>query len=187
MSIRIGQREQLIAAVVLLAAVLLGSLLVLRPMVARARVLRSQVLAKETELQAAQDLVGRLAELRRDNEVLQARLGVGTVSTADMIGKLNRLAQTAGVNVTNTKPSEAKEIEFYHELKIEIWFEGDIGSVVRFCYSLMSDSGVLDVRQFTARPKQGSDDVLSCSADVFSVFVTEPRRGNREPPASTST
>ena len=80
MRIRIGQREQLIAAAVLLAVVLFGSLLVLRPTIARARVLRSQVRAKETELQSARELVGRLNELRRENEVFEARLGVGTVS-----------------------------------------------------------------------------------------------------------
>jgi Tfp pilus assembly protein PilO len=102
-----------------------------------------------------------------------------------MIAKMNRLAQTAGVNVTYTEPKEPKEIDFYRELQIEIRFEGDIGSVVRFLYSLMSDAGILDLRQLTIRPKQGSDEDLSCSADVYSVFVTESRRGTREPSEST--
>lgn len=185
MSLRLGPREQLIAAIVALAAVILGCLLFLRPMIERARLLRAEVVAREAELRAGRELVDRLGDLRRDNEVFAVRLGTGTDSTSDMLGKLNRLAQTAGVNVTNTKPSDSKEIEFYRELKIEVWFEGDIGSVVRFLYSLMSDSGIVDVRQLTVRPKQGSDNILSCSADLFSVSAAESRRGVREPAVST--
>lgn len=185
MSIRIQARELGLIAVVLVIVLVVGTFLLLKPMVQRNRALQADLQARQKELGEAVALVDRLADLRRENDVHEARLRTGNESTAELIAKLNRLAQTAGVNLTNTKPSEPKQVEFYRELKVEIWFEGDISPVVRFLYSLMSDSGVLDLRQLTVNPKPGSDTELRCNADIVSIYLPEQARERRDPSLST--
>ncbi len=168
---KLSPREQVLSIVAGVLVVGFGSLLLLRPLVARVRGVDEQVRRREVELQTARAIVGRLDAIRKEYEIHQARLHAGRDTTSDLISVLTRLADTSGVDIVNTRPSEPKTLDFYRELKIAITFEGSISPVVRFLYGLLADEGILDVRRLLIGRKPGAVDLLRCEADVVSVFA----------------
>ncbi len=112
--------------------------------------------AAQRLLDQTDDLNERLARLReqlpqhpRDADV-----------TSQLLRNLQQFADEHGLLLLRREPEPERQIGDLYELAITATWEGELSSLVHFLYALQAQGAIVDVRQLTITPVQGTPNRL---------------------------
>lgn len=112
---------------------------------------------------SAQRLLDQKPEL--DNRLRQLREELpqhpqGTDVTAQLLRNLQQFADQHNLLLLRREPEPERAIGDLYELSITCTWEGELPALVHFFYALQSQGAIVDVRQLTITPVQGSPNRL---------------------------
>jgi Tfp pilus assembly protein PilO len=148
---------------VVLAGLVAFYALVFRPSDARLRQLNEAIASTRSQIKECRDRTNDLPAITRDVEALKLSLrnAKQLVPQADMPKTLGEIAQyghTAGLKSFRYEPDAERPDELFREQPIDITFEGDFMSAVRFLRDTEQMSGLTRVRRMVlknANPRTG--------------------------------
>lgn len=118
-------------------------------------------------LQRRRDLAQRMLDQTEDLEVRLAQLRAalpsypqGTDVTAQILRTLQSTADEHNLLLIRREPEPERAIGDLYELAITTSWEGNLEALVRFLFALHTQGAIVDVRQVTISPVQGSPERL---------------------------
>jgi len=160
---KLNQRESRLA-VITLVAVLIG----LTYWMGEPRYEEWQQNSQEVELlvrrqAAAQRLIDQTGDLNQRLAALREALPRHPRDadvTSQLLRNLQQFADEHGFLLLRREPEPERQIGDLYELAITCTWEGELQSLVHFLYALQSQGAIVDVRQLTITPVQGTPNRL---------------------------
>jgi Tfp pilus assembly protein PilO len=112
---------------------------------------------------AAQRLVEQTGELNQRLDVLREQLPQHPREadvTSQLLRNLQQFADQHGFLLLRREPEPERRIGDLYELAITCTWEGELPSLVHFLYALQTQGAIVDVRQLTITPVQGTPNRL---------------------------
>lgn len=132
-------------------------------------VLQRRQAAAEQLLERGGDPERRLAQLRETLPVYPR----GTDVTAQLLRRLQQVADEHDFLLLRREPEPERAIGDLFELAISCTWEGELSALVHFLYALQAQGAIVDVRQLTVAPVQGSPERLRGTVTVDFAYSRE--------------
>ena len=130
----------------------------------RSLVLEKRMEAEWTRLQADRAII-RQGHMTEDTElVLQdfTQQGTDEQVMSRMLSDIDKAAETLPVRITERKPRQTREEEFYNEFAVDLSLEGELEHIVRFINQLQSPPYLFDVKEVSLKRRSPRTEDIQC-------------------------
>jgi Tfp pilus assembly protein PilO len=146
----------------------------------KAKAWKDAVKDRETlrwKMKEIEHLLGDQANVNQRLAVLREQLPQhprGKDVTAELLMTIERTAQQHGLILLRREPEKEKSVDDLYEVAINCAWESTLDALVHFLYALQIQGAILDIRQLTMTPGQGSPDRLKGNFTVNCAYTRAP-------------
>lgn len=165
----LNKRERTLLAVTVGVVVIGGNWLLFTPLTNRWRKVNSEIKKQRELLDGMRATLKRQPEWQEQYDKLQAKMGSSAehfATTTDVVKKIEEVATTAGVLMSNRRPMAIVEKDVYRELPVQCSFEATIDSLVKFLQGMQTGSGFIIIDQLRIQPRPDSSGILKCDIQI---------------------
>lgn len=169
----LSPREMVLAVVTGLVALAAGTWYFGAPALESLSEARDQLRKTQDEIRLARRLIEQRPEWESRYTALRARIPQYAATdpvTADMLRTLKRLADESGVSISRMEPDRERTTGDLSEVAIDCSWESELEPLVRFLYAVQTHPAMLDVRQLTVTPAQGSAGRMRGNVTIHFAF-----------------
>ncbi len=107
-----------------------------------------------------------------DKTVLHIRhSGSDEEEASRLHGIIVDLANSASVDIVDTKPQPPNKKGIVDEYSYEAELEGDMASIIRFLYNINTSNQLLRAQKITLKPKRRNSDIVRATVTITKVLV----------------
>ena len=170
-----GREKALLYAAITVFIIMITDLLILHPILSHIKVLEGKINAKSQAIQRDMRILSFKESILKEYIRYEKYLDTGVQTQQEIIArllkKLENIAATHKIKITNVMPGEIEEKPIYKIYKTTLDFEGSLQDTLLFMDELEAAEYLFDILRYSMEPKNKSGQVLKVNMDVTRILI----------------